>query len=120
MGVINSRLYEARKLLRLTQRDVAERAGVALRTYHRYESRESERDIPSSVLEFFAQSGINMNWLHTGEGPMLQEKEGMPRDEVADEVMSLMERMDDQGKQTVWEVAKLAEQKVQLEKKSTG
>lgn len=70
MDNIYTRLIEARKALGLTQKQVSEGAGVALRTYCRYESGEGERDIPSSLLKFIAQNNININWLLTGEGEM--------------------------------------------------
>ena len=70
MDNIYTRLIEVRKSLGLTQKEVSEGAGVALRTYCRYESGEGERDIPSSLLKFIAQNDIDINWLLTGEGTM--------------------------------------------------
>lgn len=70
MDNIYTRLANARKALNLTQKQAAEEADIALRTYCRYESGEGERDVPSSLLAFIAQNGIDVNWLLTGEGSM--------------------------------------------------
>lgn len=68
MGTIYNRLTEARHHLNLTQRSVAEGSGLSLRAYARYESGEGNRDIPSTVLDFYARNGINTNWILIGSG----------------------------------------------------
>ena len=115
-----SRLFEARKRLGMTQRDVAAEAGVYATTYTKYESPNNKRDIPASVLEFYARRGINMNWLITGEGPMIQDKEGVPRDEKADEVARIMGVLEEEGKESVLQAARKEERIKQLEKKLIG
>jgi transcriptional regulator with XRE-family HTH domain len=72
LGNMYDRIAAARKALGLTQKEMANRSGIALRTYCRYESGEGERDIPSSLLTYVAQNGIDVNWLLTGEGAMFQ------------------------------------------------
>jgi transcriptional regulator with XRE-family HTH domain len=78
--MINSRMALAREFLKLTQKGIAEKAGIHLRTYARYESPDGGREIPASVLSVFAQAGINVNWLLTGEGEMFigDKSEGQP------------------------------------------
>ena len=71
MGSKYERLSKARKSLGMTQQQIASATNVSLRAYARYESGEGGREIPSTVLDFYAQNGVNINWLLTGEGPVL-------------------------------------------------
>ena len=94
MGIIYGRLAEARNELGLKQREIASLSGISLRAYARYESGEGERDIPSSVLDIYAQKGINTNWLLTGEGPMrITQSESTSPDDLDDETAEAMKAL---------------------------
>lgn len=73
MDTIYCRIAEARRELNLTQREAASSSGLSLRAYSRYESGEGGREIPSSVLGFYAQNGVNVNWILTGHGAIYQD-----------------------------------------------
>jgi transcriptional regulator with XRE-family HTH domain len=51
----------------IPQAEFAERIGIGLRTYIRYEKEESQPDLPV-LLEIHKKFDININWLATGEG----------------------------------------------------
>lgn len=66
---ICERLKAARKALQLTQRQAAEQSGVSVRSYQGY---EDGRSVPGGeALAGLVGTGINANWLLTGQGPML-------------------------------------------------
>lgn len=101
MATLVSKLSEARKKLGFTQQEFADLIGINLRTYVRYESPKSTREIPANVLQVFADKGISINWLFTGEGSMFIEKDGAPRDEENDdsneENVPMPEKVDTEG-----------------------
>ena len=66
---IGDRLKAARKHLGLSQATIAERTGIPLGTYKKYEG--DERSPGSDALTALGKTGINLNWLLSGEGPML-------------------------------------------------
>lgn len=69
MQTIGSRLKVWREAKLLKQADAANVVGLSSSTYQNY-----ERDVraPNAEgLDAFVRSGINANWLLTGEGPML-------------------------------------------------
>ncbi|WP_281680153.1 S24 family peptidase [Synergistes jonesii] len=72
MDTQQKRLYQARKKVGLTQKQAADLAGLSLRGYVRYELEDdnNKREIPAKVLTVYAQKGININWLLTGNGEM--------------------------------------------------
>ncbi len=71
MDTQNRRLYLARKDMGMTQKRAAEMVALSLRAYVRYELDDTnKREIPAKVLTAYAQKGININWLLTGEGQM--------------------------------------------------
>lgn len=84
MDHIYARLAEARKKLGKTQTQIAQEAGVSLRTYTRYESGDGSRDIPSCIFKVIAQNGINTNWIITGQGPIVLQHDiyGLPPEEL--------------------------------------
>jgi len=67
------RLKQWRQFLGLTQQQFCERTGIPLRTLRGYEG--GTRHPGEDALAAIARTGVNMNWLLTGEGEML------PRDE---------------------------------------
>jgi len=98
MGTIYRRLAESRNALGLKQREIASLSGTSLRAYARYESGEGERDIPSSVLDVYAQNGINTNWLLTGEGEIFLPQASIsvdapPDEEIAAAMKALQENV---------------------------
>jgi transcriptional regulator with XRE-family HTH domain len=74
MGMsIAHRLKAWRHALGLTQEQFAQRCGLPKRTVIGYEN--DEREPGSAALAAIAKTGVNMNWLITGEGEMHQETE---------------------------------------------
>lgn len=72
------RLRVFRESLKMKPKDMAERLGLEYQTFYQYE--KGTRKIPPEVLEGLAGLGLNLNWLATGEGPMvLPAKEVPPR-----------------------------------------
>ena len=61
------RLRLARKEIKLTQREAAEKGKVTIKSWQNYESGEREPKITS--LLFFNENNISLTWLMTGEGP---------------------------------------------------
>lgn len=66
---IKERLREARKSLGYTQDAMGKAIGSTLRTWQDYESGKSKPG--SNALAGIVGVGVNVNWLLTGEGPML-------------------------------------------------
>lgn len=56
------------KKFKLSQREMAELLGIPERTYQRIE--QEDKDIKTSLLLKYANLGVNIFWLLTGEGPM--------------------------------------------------
>jgi transcriptional regulator with XRE-family HTH domain len=70
---INQRLKELRKHLGLSQSKMAERLGVSLKTYQRYE--QDGYDIPDRALrQIEATFSVNPEWLRHGRGEMFLPK----------------------------------------------
>ena len=70
---INQRLKELRKHLGLSQSKMAERLGVSLKTYQRYE--QDSYDIPDRALrQIEATFSVNPVWLRHGRGEMFLPK----------------------------------------------
>ena len=66
---IPERLKEARNRLGLKQGEMAAQSGVSARAYQGY---EAGRSVPGGeAIEGFIRTGINSNWLLSGEGEML-------------------------------------------------
>jgi transcriptional regulator with XRE-family HTH domain len=63
------RLKQWRQFLGLTQQQFCERTGIPLRTLRGYEG--GTRHPGEDALAAIARTGVNMNWLLTGEGEML-------------------------------------------------
>lgn len=127
MGMIYQRLAEARHNLRMTQRGISEAIGLSLRAYARYESGEGGREIPSSVLNYYAQNGININWLLTGDGHMIQPLDESqpaadtePVDKETTELLKIWAKLDDDNKQAIMHTARQAERIALLLRERAG
>ncbi len=81
--MIGNRIKQVRKLLRLTQNDLAEKLNVTQATYNRYENEVNEPNI--RFLHIFVDSyNVNLNWLLTGEGSVF-------RNDLIDDMAQLAE-----------------------------
>ena len=68
---ISNRIKQIRKRLTLSQKTFADKIGV---DQGRVSQWETERSQPSSsALSEIVRLGVNVNWLLTGEGEMMQE-----------------------------------------------
>lgn len=65
---IGERLKIWREHLQLSQQQFCKQTGIAMRTYQSYEN--DERSPGSSLLTAIAKTGLNLNWLLTGDGHM--------------------------------------------------
>ncbi|MBW8034198.1 MAG: helix-turn-helix transcriptional regulator [Planctomycetes bacterium] len=63
------RLSVFRKHLKLNQKQAAQEFDVGVRTWQRFEA--DERVPNSELLMSLAEAGLSLNWLMTGEPPML-------------------------------------------------
>lgn len=69
MSTVGSRLKVWRECLSLRQSDAANLIGLSGSTFQNYE--RDVRQPNAESLTLFVRAGINVNWLLTGEGPML-------------------------------------------------
>jgi len=69
MSSISKRLRFVRESLGIGQADASSKFGIPASTYRKYESGPSEPG--SDALAGIARTGINVNWLLTGDGAML-------------------------------------------------
>jgi transcriptional regulator with XRE-family HTH domain len=66
---VGARLKAVRQQLKMSQAAVSQATGIPLGTYKKY---EGEERLPGSVaLAAIGKVGVNINWLLSGEGPML-------------------------------------------------
>lgn len=65
---IGERLKVWREHLQWSQQEFCKHTGIAMRTYQSYEN--DERSPGSSLLTEIAKTGLNLNWLLTGDGTM--------------------------------------------------
>ncbi len=64
---IPKRLKQSRKLLKLTQEEIAVEIKLKQKDVSRFENGKV-KFIPNHYLVFLFEKGINLNWLFTGEG----------------------------------------------------
>lgn len=83
---MNERLKELRKILGLTQQEMADKIGVKRNTIATYESGKVD---PSSrtLADICKEFGVREEWLRTGEEPMLVE---LPPEDEATKLASLL------------------------------
>lgn len=83
---MNERLKELRKILGLTQQEMADKIGVKRNTIATYESGKVD---PSSrtLADICKEFGVREEWLRTGEDPMLVE---LPPEDEAAKLASLL------------------------------
>jgi transcriptional regulator with XRE-family HTH domain len=68
---VGDRLRQLRQKLGLTQSQMAQKLGVTLNTYQRYEL--GNRSLTVEKLQQLRKHfGVNLNWLLTGEGGMFE------------------------------------------------
>lgn len=78
---IKDRIVAARKLLNLTQREVA---AMQKQQQYNISRQESGAVYPSlQYLAFLEQQGINLNWLFSGKGEMFRETSKIQHLEMA-------------------------------------
>ncbi len=70
---IPKRLKHCRKLLSFTQEEMAKAVEVNQKDISRFENGKV-KFIPNHYLAFFAEHGINLNWLFTNTGPIWTEE----------------------------------------------
>ncbi len=63
------RLADFREFKKLKPKAMAEALGLEYQAYYQYE--KETRRIPQETLERLAGLGLNLNWLATGQGPMV-------------------------------------------------
>ena len=127
--ILNTRIKELRKALKLTQEDFGSRVGVKGNTIGNYElslRNPSEAVIHSICREF----NVNENWLRTGKGDMFLPFE----DEIAETLSQLLEvtnpfydlildmmvsfnQLDDKGKQAICDYTALLAKRMEKRKK---
>jgi transcriptional regulator with XRE-family HTH domain len=131
------RLKAWRHALGLTQEQFAQRCGLPKRTVIGYEN--GEREPGSAALAAIARTGVNLNWLLTGEGEMLPketpgiELKGAERHARRwQKIIELVESIEDEEERsalleeifarakTAAELAKLRRQIDEIKKKQTG
>lgn len=66
---ISDRFKQIREYFHLSQPQAAEKFDILLATWKKYEKGPSEPG--SGALKGLAKGGVNINWLVTGNGPML-------------------------------------------------
>ena len=83
---MNERLKELRKILGLTQQEMADKIGVKRNTIATYESGKVD---PSSrtIADICEKFDVRKEWLRTGEKPMLVE---LPPEDEATKLASLL------------------------------
>lgn len=67
----SERIQQVRKLMGLTQSEIAFHMGVAQGTYSFY---EKNRDIPERYHPILSKMGVNLSWLKTGIGEPIDEE----------------------------------------------
>lgn len=83
------RVAEARKLMSLSQAQMAQRLGLSVQSYGRYE--RGERELPSAALTAFAEMGISVTWLLTGMGEPMADARATKVGEVSRQLESIEE-----------------------------
>lgn len=83
---MNERLKELRKILGLTQQEMADKIGVKRNTIATYESGKVDPSI-RTIADICEKFDVREEWLRTGEEPMLVE---LPPEDEAAKVASLL------------------------------
>ena len=84
---IHPRLKAAREMLKLSQRAMAERLGIGLRTWQKYECGETPPG--AKVLEALQREGFSAGWVLTGQEPIRRARDALEvaRDWVKDNLL---------------------------------
>ena len=100
---MKERLKELRKILHLTQRELAEKIGVATSQVGNWECGLYKLS-PARIAQICAALNVRREWFETGEGDVLepQRPEKRTRDEIlADAFEMIYNELSDVGKETV-------------------
>ena len=116
---MKERLKELRKILHLTQRELAEKIGVATSQVGNWECGLYKLS-PARIAQICAALNVRREWFETGEGDVLepQRPEKRTRDEILGDAFELIyNELSDVGKEIVDEfLDKLLEQRRQSQK----
>lgn len=108
---VGQRLRMAREHLGLTQKYVAESAGLTVRGYLNYE--QGLRSAPAHLLNIYSTLNVDTNWLLTGEGEMMRGKgeaesvaaeavEALSEDRMLEKIVLMLADMSDEARQEVF------------------
>ena len=84
-----TRIKTLRTFLNLTQQEISDQIGIKQQTWAHYE--KGRRKLPiETMLALSSHFGVNLHWLMTGRGDMLQQSKGdsPPQSYVADQQRS--------------------------------
>ena len=81
---MNNRMKEVREYFKLSQREMAEKVGIPTPYYSQIERGVKKEVFPGKLISGFAALGVDLNWLMTGEGEMMREKETSPKPPLQD------------------------------------
>lgn len=82
--ILNERLKDLRKSLKMTQEEFARRIGIKRNTLANYEIGRNE-PIDGIIFSICREFSVNENWLRYGEGEMFNSKSEYTLDEIAKE-----------------------------------
>lgn len=108
---VGQRLRMAREHLGLTQKYVAESAGLTVRGYLNYE--QGLRSAPAHLLNIYSMLNVDTNWLLTGEGEMMRGKdeaesvaaeavEALSEDRMLEKIVLMLAEMSDEERREVF------------------
>ena len=108
---VGQRLRMAREHLGLTQKYVADSAGLTVRGYLNYE--QGLRSAPAHLLNIYSMLNVNTNWLLTGEGEMTRGKseakevaseavEALSEDRMLEKIVLMLAEMSDEERREVF------------------
>lgn len=123
---VGQRLRMAREHLGLTQKYVAESAGLTVRGYLNYE--QGLRSAPAHLLNIYSTLNVDTNWLLTGEGEMMRGKgeaesvaaeavEALSEDRMLEKIVLMLAEMSDDERREVFDHVSKAKHLSDLERR---
>lgn len=123
---VGQRLRMAREHLGLTQKYVAESAGLTVRGYLNYE--QGLRSAPAHLLNIYSTLNVDTNWLLTGEGEMMRGKgeaesvaaeavEALSEDRMLEKIVLMLAEMSDEERREVFDHVSKAKHLSDLERR---
>lgn len=123
---VGQRLRMAREHLGLTQKYVAESAGLTVRGYLNYE--QGLRSAPAHLLNIYSMLNVDTNWLLTGEGEMMRGKgeaervaaeavEALSEDRMLEKIVLMLAEMSDDERREVFDHVSKAKHLSDLERR---